>query len=326
MRRSTLALAAILGASALASATCDDTLYLQSITVYRQSLKNDTTLGTWDSTVVNPWSLTDLLNAGPVGYSMTGFSADTVRHYLRFSSDCTPDSVSNVLVAAVRDSLVGLAQAISVDTAENPQKVDRIGDGIRVITLSDSAANYQIALTYLWQSTPSFQIGLLQDSTTIEGWTSLAHSYTYTHNGSGTGISLNRSLETVDAAEGITLGNIHTFLQNQPLVSATGGIDSVRIDLALYKYVYGTIHPSAIVPRTASVRGFSAHGVAGGVEIQLGQATRVQIMSVDGKMATSFAAHAGSNLWDGRGASGNRLPGLWIVRAEGVGAVPVVLR
>ena len=327
MRRSTLALAAILGASALASATCDYTLYLQSITVYRQSLKNDTTLGTWDSTVVNPWSLTDLQNAGPVGYSMTGFAADTVRHYLRFSSDCAPDSVSNVLVAAVRDTLVlapaggGPTQLISVDTAENQQKVGRTGASL----ISFEGMND--TFDFMWQF-PSVQIGMPHGSTDIEGWTSLSHSYVFTHTSTGSNIASSGILETVNPARRIAEGYLISSLSNQaPTVRSVGsGTDSVRTDLAMYKYSYETAVPDAVLPRSAVVRGFAAFGVEGGVEIQLGQASRIQIVGLDGKMATSFAAQAGSNLWNGRSASGNRLTGLWIVRAEGVGAVPVVLR
>jgi len=208
MRTSTLALAAILGTSALAGATCDDTLYLQSITVYRQSLKNDTTLGTWDSTIVNPWSLADLRNAGPVGYSVTGFSADTVRHYLRFSSDCTPDSVSNVLVALVRDSLVGTTQTISVDTVDNPQKVGRTGASL----ISFEGVND--TFDFMWQF-PSVQIGMPRGSTAIEGWTSLSHSYVFTHTSTGSNIASSGILETVNPARRYTEDYLISSLSSQ---------------------------------------------------------------------------------------------------------------
>ena len=84
---------AAFGASS--QAACTDSLFLQSIPVFRQSLKNSATLGTWDSVKVNPWDPTDLLKAAPLGYPKS-LDEDTATHYLGFRIGCGADTNSAV--------------------------------------------------------------------------------------------------------------------------------------------------------------------------------------------------------------------------------------
>jgi hypothetical protein len=321
MRRSTLALAAILGFSCAAHAQCSDTLYLQSIMVYRQTLHNDSVLKAWDSTTVNPWSSADLLQAGPLGYSVLNLSADSVEHFLRFKSNCPPDSVSDILVSRIRDTLtqvrLSLVHQISVDTFIASEHVDRKGDGSTILTYP---ANYP--LYFIWQS-PDFQVGLAPGGSAIEGWSSVCRYYTFK--------SPQTNIYTLSSPivpiRQVVLDSISSCLSASQVGAVGHGTDSVRTELVMYHYTYDFDPPtSAIRSRDALNQNFLARSIAQGVEIRIDHAAQVQVIGLDGKMATSFAVHVGTNLWDGRGASGNRLTGLWIVRAEGVGAVPVVLR
>lgn len=316
MRRFILAAIALLGVATAASAACTDTLFLQSITVYRQTLKNSATLGTWDSVLVNPWSLADLANAGPVGYAVAVGASDTALHYLRFSSNCGADSISVVTGAWVRDTLAGTTHAVTADTFDLSLKVERTG--ARWISFNGVNDTFE----FLWKSNV-FQLGQLQGGSAIEGWSQLANSYKFT----ATNDSINSILQSISPVREGALQNIESFLSEQsPWVASVGhGTDSVRIDLALYKYSYGTAAPTSIAPRTATFRAMSARSVGAGVEIRLGTAAAVQILSPDGRVARILPA-ATAQTWDGRDAHGRKLSGIWIVRAEGVGAVPVMVR
>ena len=322
MRRFILSALALFTIAASANATCDDTLYLQSITVYRQTVRNDTVLGTWDSTVVNPWNLSDLKNAGPLGYSVAYRATDTALHYLRFSSNCGSDSTSNVTIARVRDTLTTVqlkkVHQVSVDTFNTRMTVNRMGDG-------DGHVNYANAvLDYLWESGSAFQIGVQHGTATIEAWSGTGMGYIF----SSAGTSMRGISQPIGALRQSPVNNAVSFLSSlKSDVDLVGkGKDSVRTELLMYRYVYDFTSPlTSILPHAVAFRSMSAHSVGTRVEIRLGAPAAVQILSPNGQVARVLPAAAEQN-WDGKDAFGRKLTGIWIVRAEGIGAVPVMVR
>jgi hypothetical protein len=109
--------------------------------------------------------------------------------------------------------------------------------------------------------------------------------------------------------------------------SLSGGADSVVAELRMFKYVYDYASPAAaVLPHASIAEKFVVRALSSGVELVLPRPTLVQIIDLNGRVVRNFAGGLGRQTWDGRDAFGRKLSGVWIVRAEGLGAVPVILR
>jgi hypothetical protein len=301
-----------------AGAACTDTLFLQSLTVYRQTLKNTATIGTWDSSLaINPWNLSELANAGPIGYSTDFGGKDTVTHVLRFQYNCGTDSITTVLSARIQDTLALVREdyvhKVRVDTIQQMQKV--VMKGATNYTVNGAIVKF----SNIWVA-DSFTIGA-RDSVR-QAWQGLYHNIIY----KGINISagyLNRKIGQFKEDPIASYAALSTTIQS----ALSGGADSVVAELRMFKYVYDYTQPStAILPRAFGAAAFSIRTLASGVEIALTRSAQVQIVGLDGRVVRSFAGASGSQLWDGRDNAGRKLSGIWLVRAEGLGAKTVLVR
>jgi|GEM_PF-1606753 len=339
MRRSTLALAVIIGFSYAAHAQCSDTLYLTRLTALHMSVVDSKNLGTWDSTSLNPWNDSDLVKADAVNLgSYEGVyqpHSRTATHPRTIFVSCGADSQSVVEEVAVTDSFYSNSRGMPTTTTSISTSMDSLP-----LTLATNqgfvfnGVDVSFAILYIDEIDNSLSIGRQDLSDSLQSWSSSPLAFYFTTPSSGQSLVPN-VLSTIGGYYPGALKNYALSTPDSALVAlapyvdeiASHQVDSTRMEVKVFHYTYSYSKPTSAIHSPSGVSPlFQARATAQGVEIQLGQATRVQIVGLDGRLATSFAAQAGNNLWDGRSASGNRLTGLWIVRAEGVGAVPVLLR
>src|ERR1035437_203102 len=318
MRRFILAALALFGAATAANATCADTLYLQSITVYRQTLRNSATLGTWDSSLaINPWDSNQLVQAGPVGYSISFGGKDTVTHYLRFQYNCGADSNTTVLSARMVDTLALVREdyvhKVRADTVRQMQKVVMKDSTITQV------GGALISLSKVWNA-DSFEVGTRDG--VRQAWQGLYHSLIY----KGKGITAGYLTPQITPFRESPMGS-YSDLLGSIQSSLSGGADSVVAELRMFKYVYNYASPAAaVLPHASIAEKFVVRALSSGVELVLPRSTQVLIIDLNGRVVRNFAGGLGRQTWDGRDAFGRKLYGVWIVRAEGLGAVPVILR
>jgi hypothetical protein len=339
MRRSTLALAAILGFSCAAHAQCLDTLYLTDLTVLHMSVADSKNLGTWDSTSLNPWNDSDLVKADAVNLgSYEGVyqpHSRTATHPRTIFFSCGADSHSVVEEVAVTDSFYSNSRGMPTTTTSITTAMNSLA-----LTLATNqgfvfnGVDESFAILYIDELNNSISVGRQALSDSLQSWSSSPLAFYFTTPSSGQSLVPN-VLSTVGGYYPGALKNYALSTPDSALAAlapyvdeiASHQVDSTRMEVKVFHYTYSYSRPtSAIRNRSGFSQSFQARSTAQGVEIQIDHATQVQIVGLDGRLATSFAAHAGTNLWNGRSASGNQLTGLWIVRAEGVGAMPVVLR
>lgn len=324
-----LALAAL---ASVAGATCTDTLFLQSITVYKQSLKNAKTLGaTWDSVVVNPWDSVAVLASGPVGFVRASAGPDTAIHYTRFQYDCGVDSVSSVQGLRVIDTIKRQGEdyvhRITTEKFVTESKVtmnDGGGDGITYLINGK-----EVTFARVWSS-DLFDVGRLTSQSPREAFQMQYRSYVYrTQGGYATWSSSTKTRSIFPSRDALT-SSMQSFITGNlnPYIDSIGtSVDSVRENFTLYRYVYDTKMPAIVGVRARSISNsrFIAQEGSNGWTIRLPYSAQVQILSIDGRVARQIPA--GRDLqWDGRDATGQRVrPGVWMIRAEGIGATPILV-
>lgn len=327
-----LASIALAGTAASAGAACSDPLFLQSITVYRQSLKNTATLGEWDSVKVNPWDANDLLKAGPLGYPYSN-EEDVATHYLGFKFDCGTDTASAVQGARVITKRVRSGEQYNYQTTaesftEDASVIMKDGDGKGTSLNGESFSN-------LWQSnlpdkSNRFNIGKKMASAPRLSYGQSAVSYTFSSSSTSSSWKSNAAgwwgVHAVLADHEKVLSELLEDTVSFYVAKLGSGVDSVRTQIVRFRYEYDYTKPATSVRSSAQRTAFRMNAGANGWNIQLTQATPVSIYSTDGRLVRQFPA-ARSVVWDGRDASGTKVrPGLWVVRASGLGAMPVLVR
>ncbi len=327
-----LASIALAGAAASTWAACEDPLFLQSITVYRQSLKNTATLGDWDSVKVNPWDANDLLKAAPLGYPHSN-DADVATHYLGFKFDCGVDTASavqgvRVITKRIRSGEQYRYQTTAESFTEDAAVIMIDGDG------NGTSLNGEL-FSNLWKSnfpdqSNRFNIGKKTASALRLSYGQSAVAYTYTSSSTSTSWKSDAAgWWGVHAVLADHENALSTLLDSARVgVAKLGsGVDSVRTQIVRFRYEYDYTKPATGVRSSSTPHAaFRVNAGANGWNIQLTQATPVSIYSTDGRLVRQFPA-ARSVVWDGRDASGAKVrPGLWVVRASGLGAMPVLVR
>lgn len=321
-----LASIALAGTAASAGAACTDSLFLQSITVYRQSLKNSAVLGDWDSVKVNPWDANDLLKAAPLGFLYSN-SEDTATHFLAFKYGCGADTGSAVQGARVIDKRVRSGEEYRHQTTAESFTKDA---GVTMIDGDGAGLTYAGQhWSILWTSS-LFQIGKKASGAPRQTYDQNAISYKYTSSTSGSSVLTSAAGEypVVHPILADYEGVLSSFLGDvgADVANVGSGVDSVRTQIVRFRYEYDYAKPTAGIRPSAPRAAFRVNAGANGWIIQLTQATPVSIYSTDGRLVRQFPA-ARSVVWDGRDASGTKVrPGLWVVRASGLGAVPVLVR
>ncbi|MEN9309385.1 MAG: hypothetical protein RL173_3317 [Fibrobacterota bacterium] len=327
MRRQILiASLAVATLAPVVSAACTDSMFLQSITVYRQNLKNSAVLSTWDTVKVNPWDANSLLDAGPLGYLYSA-TPDTATHFLGFKYGCGADTGSKIQGVRVIDKRVRSGEDYSHQKSSE------------TFTLDASVAMYDgdgAGLTYagehwsvLWNSS-LFQIGKKASGTPRETYDQSAISYKYTSTTSGSSV-LTSGAGTYPVVHPILAdyeGVLSTFLTNVgfDVAKVGSGVDSVRTQVVRFRYEYDYVKPSTGVRDVAARAAFRVNAGANGWSILLPRAASLSIHSTDGKRVRQFPS-ARSVVWDGRDAAGAAVhPGVWLIRAEGVGSMALLVR
>lgn len=331
--------------ASFAGAACDDTLYLQSIKVLSQTIKNSSTLGSsWDSVVVNPWDSADVIKAGPLTFSpYEAFYTDpffTVKHTRKLSSNCSPDSVSPVQnVEVASDTLwVDEYHRKSVFASKVVNATDLIrrkwtnngiffwilnGDTLKA-NESWSSRNVDLAtLSTPWQPS-GWQMQVMGMGIHVpQRYSSLDPFYTSCslvvnfH-----GVMPFRAQVESEAAKNLA--------GMSALVSkiGQGRFDSTRAQVRMFNYVYGKSDPKSVGVkfRQGSTSNFRIESIGNSFVATLPTSAAVSIVSVDGRTVRQFPSSR-SFVWDGRDATGAKVhPGVWLIRAEGVGSQAVLVR
>lgn len=343
MRPIALAAAALLTAIGSARAACSDTLYLQSLTVYSQTLRNTVALGTWDSLVVDPWDSAEAVKVGPLTLTpyegMFTTSADTMDHELRFSSNCGTDSVGPVLGARLTTTSAENGTYVwkSIVSSQRTESQARITwKWIRNGSYQWKLGSETLWANDVWDS-PDFTLASDTVTNTIVGWKGRTMGFAIKKpivQGSEFPpypdldvYAISRmSVPFRKQVENYFTGTIlPTF---KPSVDAIGGgsIDSTRLELRLYKSVFSKQNPTAIGPRPERSTRFSVVSGARGWTIALPRAAPLVVVGLDGRTVRSFAASE-TVQWDGLDASGAKVrPGVWYLQAQGLGSKAVLVR
>lgn len=319
--------ATVAGMASMAGAACTDTLFLQSITVFRQSIKNSATLGQWDSVRVNPWDSLDLLKAAPVEAYGPNYP-DTSTHVLRFQYDCGSDSVSSVLSARVVDKMLLVGEDYvhvkSSGTYSTNQRVVMLnGEGAGVdVDLETGDEHWSI----LWEG-GKFEVGRKEAGQPRLSYDQRGAGYVYTKTRILT--SFPGSYPTSLPYLALLDGTLESFLGG--LTDSVGhvgtSVDSVRTHLVRYRYEYDRTMPTSVAVGIPAVRSsFDVTARSTGWEVRLPQVAPVSILSLEGRSVRRFPA-ANSVIWDGRDANGLQVrPGVWFVHAQGIGSASILVR
>ena len=333
MRRIILAAFALLGAAAAASATCVDTLYLTDLTVLHMSVANSKVRGILDTTSLDPWndgalSKADAVNLGDHEFIYLPHSR-TATHPRTIYYKCDADSHSVIEYVTVADSFFSDSRgngAVSTSLVTSTSAVS-----LALSTNSGFVLNGVtkfFALLYLDNKTSTFSVGRRLSTDSLRAWSSDAMAFYFDSSSAphplNVGGYLPGALEDyAESTPDTALAALGPYVDK---ISA-GTVDSTRMEAKIFRYTYSYSKPATSVRSlVATPRRFSARTGAQGVEIQLDRQAKVSIIGLNGVVATTFSVQPGSNLWDGRDAFGRKLSGMWIVRAEGIGAVPVMVR
>ncbi len=341
MRRSFLfASLAFLGVSSVAGAKCTDTLYLHSLTVYRQSLVNTATSGKWDSVVVDPRDTTSMLQAGPVsfapyqqdyGYPANAMLGNETFHPLIFSSGCGTDSVSPVAMWRIVDTLNQVSQIKTVHAIG----LSRISRNLKVSRMQNiyfTLGTQKLPLDFDWMS-DLFDIGVAKGGSVVEGWNAMSVGFSFHHPVQvGESPLTNPPVYQTDRINPFS-AMIDSYIASglatmQKSVDSLGKgvVDSTRLEMVKYHYIYGFDKPASVVPRAGRTSAFSLVPTVAGWSISLPAKASVQVVGIDGRVIRQFPSNR-TVMWDGRDAHGLKVrSGIWLIHAEGFGSVPVLVR
>ena len=337
MRRIILAaIVATIGSSEGARAQCVDTLTMKSLWLYHQSVVDSKAKGAWDSTVFDPTQAATWKNVGPVSYAPYEDTykshSRTVSHPTQILFACGQDSLSYVHWVRITDSSIadpstpgGLLPWRYVDSSIQQLRLSRSN-------ISSYPVNgVNIPLSVLWGNDSTFNIGKIKNDSVFQGWTGSFLAWAVPKPDSlnwwQNAIRYQLTYPAPTPIRYYVEQYADSAVARLPVDSVgLGGIDTARAELNMYHYIFAwKAGTSAVLPRTSAFRGLSVQAVGQVVEIRLGSPAAVQILSPDGRVARVLPA-AVVQTWDGRDAFGRKLSGVWIVRSEGLGAVPVVLR
>lgn len=343
MRSILLSSAVALAAATTARAACSDTLYLQSLTVYRQTLKNTVTLGAWDSVVVNPWDSADAIHAAPI--TLTPYeglfnpSADTMDHELRFSSNCGTDSVGPVLNTRVTTASAANGTYIwksILSSQRHDSQAKIIWKWIRNGSYQWTLGSEILSAHDVWDS-PDFTLASDTITKTIVGWKGRTMGFAIKKpiiQGSelppypDLSVAGNSRMEAPfrKQVENYFTGTILPALKPSVEAIGNGSIDSTRIELRMYKSVFAKQEPTRVARRSIRSTRFSVVPGAQGWSIALPRVAPLSIVGIDGRAVRTFAPSK-SVQWDGRDASGTMVrPGIWYLHAQGIGSTPLLVR
>lgn len=343
MRSILLSSAVLLAAATSARAACSDTLYLQSLTVYKQTLKNTATLGAWDSVVVNPWDSADAIKAAPITLTpyegMFNPSVDTMDHELRFSSNCGTDSVGPVLSSRVTN--VAAANGTYVwksifSSQRHDSQAKIIWKWTRVGAYLWTVGTDTLFAHDVWDS-PDFTLASDTVTKTIVGWKGRSLGFAIKKpkiQGSelppypDLSVDGNSRMEAPfrKQVENHFTGRILPSLKPSVDAIGNGSIDSTRIELRMYKSVFAKQEPTRVARRSVRSTRFSVASGAQGWSIDLPRAAALSVVGIDGRTVRTFAP-AKSVQWDGRDVSGVLVrPGIWYIHAQGIGSTPLLVR
>jgi len=343
MRPIALSAAVLLAAVTSARAACSDTLYLQSLTVYSQTLKNTNVLGSWDSLQVDAWDLADVVKAGPVtltpyeGLFLNPF--ESLDHELRFSSNCGTDSVGPILSAHLTTDTASVGDYVWKSIATAKQVDTR--DTVVWKWLRNGSYQWKVGTQTLWANdvwnSPGFT--LVSDTATkvISGWKGRALGFAIRKPqilGSDVppypqvSVNLNSNLETPfrQQIENYFTASILPLAKVSVDSIGKGSIDSTRIEVRMYRSVFSKQAPTGV--RSVASRGsaFSVTYGSRGWSIALRQSAAISVIGLDGRTIRTFAPSRNIQ-WDGLDASGAKVrPGIWYVHAQGIGSKAILVR
>jgi hypothetical protein len=327
----------------LASAACDDTLYLQSISVYTQTLKNSATLGaTWDTALVNPWDSADVIKAGPLTFApYEAFYTDpffSMTHTRKFSSNCSPDSVSPLQNVNVSTDTLWVddyhrKSVYSSEVVSESAPVRRKwttngyffwlsnGDTLKANETWTSDRFDLATLSTPWQPTGWYMQVMGMGIHVPQRYSSLEPFFTSCSLVVNSHGSLTFRSQAIAQASNKLAGM-------SALVSKIGNgrFDSTRAQVRLFQYRYGKSNPVGVKNRPGAAAPFRIGAIGNSFVATLPKEAVVSVVSVDGRTVRQFPSSR-SFAWDGRDAAGRMVqPGVWLIRAQGLGSVPVLVR
>lgn len=328
--RSCTILAVLVGIATNAHAVCSDTLTLRSISVFRQSQKNGATLGAWSQKVLTSFGENQLREAAPIAQppsqdeaNLESATTEAV-HYAKIASNCGSDSMSTVEYHSVVDSFQPAAGGVSVESGSESMVVRRLTD-------SYFPVGGQIVNPRFHWTSDMFDIAQVQGPDSIGAWSAWYVGRVYrkpVSSGAGSSVeyrvagALTYKLfpHQIDNALASALAVFREVVDS----IGTGGIDSTRFDVVKFRYVYESSTYTGVVgkgPRAA----FRVMANGRGWSIFLPASMPLAILSSDGREIRRL--QGGRELWwDGRDASGNRVPsGIWYLSTQGMGVVPVLV-
>lgn len=312
-----------------AEASCQDTMFLQSIAVYKQSIFNDTTLRAWDSVVVNPWDLQDLAKAGPIGFPKELFGPDTVIHFTKFQYDCGPDSVSKVAGVRIIDRVSSGERRIVVEPMETSIKITKlIGGGSGFKYAYGGKVQYWPIL--LWSD--NFLVGQNKVDPVGLSYRQLFREVATKFNGNSFSVNTIASKgshtftpmwEEMDELLPDAFDDVSSDIKGLNIT-----VDSLRVTILRYRYVYAPTRPSVGIRHQTGnrPRGISILRSGSGWDIRLPLEARSSIVTLGGRSVCQFPSTRRIQ-WDGLDAKGNAVgKGLLVFRAEGIGTETIWMR
>lgn len=328
--RSSILLAVLAGIATNAHAVCSDTLTLRSISVLRQSVKNSVTLGAWNQKILTIFDEAELREAAPIAQPPSEDDANVEAvtteaiHFSKITSNCGFDSMSTVEFHAVTNSFLPVAGGVSVSSGSESMVVRRLTDSY--FPVGGQVVNPR----FHWTS-DRFDIAQVQGPDSIGAWSAWYVGRVFRKSASaGAGLVVDHPLagaltyklfpHQIDNSIASALAAFRDVVDSV----GTGNIDSTRFDVVKFRYVYESSAYTGVVgkgPRSL----FRVSPSGRGWSVTLPAPIPLEIRSPNGREVRRI--QGGRELWwDGRDASGNRVPsGIWYLNAQGIGAVPVLV-
>lgn len=329
--RSSILLAVLAGIATNAHALCSDTLVLRSISVFRQSVKNSATLGDWNRSVLTGFDQEQLREAAPIALPPTEDDANPeavateALHFSKITSNCGFDSVSSVEYHAVTNPFLPGPGGVTVNSGSESMAVRRLTDSY--FPVGSEVVNPK----FHWTS-DRFDIAQVQSPDSIGAWSTWYVGRVFRKPASsGAGPAVDHPVAGVwtykifhHQVDNSIASALAAFRKSVDSIG-TGDIDSTRFDVVKFRYVYESSAYTGIVGKEGRST-FRATPAGDGWSISLPASLPLEVRAPDGRLVRRL--QGGRELWwDGRDAAGHRVPpGVWVLRVQGIGAVPVPVR
>lgn len=327
--------ASILATAGAASATCADTLYLQSLVRTEHTIR---VRGAVTDTVkvVKSIPMDSLIQAAPPRIPAGQASLDTARILLSFTPDCGTDSVSTAKTHLAVDSfkldLRGNAVRIPAGRIEEIRyKAVKAGWTGRILSSGDTVWFQQSwVLSQPGSGSSSFSAVVYKGGQDILGAVTGAVSRKYTKSSTSIGYFTMGEELPGKGVDAVFSYYGKTYLTDAAADNAAA--DSAVVQLVSLVGVYDTkavtYAPQGIAVGIAPVRGVSRAGVsavAQGWKVTGSGVATGFVRSLDGRLVKSFPAGS-SFVWDGRGAEGAKVrSGLYVVGFENAEAATLAV-